>query len=541
MNHYIYQPLIYDNQIRILTLMPGYDRDAIEGTLDFKRLRSRVASKTRRHKVWTNNEASRAYDALSYAWGDPEQVEEILVDGKKLGTARNLHTALLRLRHPKERRRLWIDAICINQSDNHERSHQVSMMQKIYSAAASVVVWLGDPTSDVAPTLDMILEYNNDKRRRTILSYKHDALSGLRKLFQETWWRRIWIVQEVVAARALVIVLGRTTFPWFCLRRVCSAIIRLEFSRGALAPLLRSCGFQKFRDLDSFRAAGAMPVMHLLRSTRDYHATDPRDKLYALLGMTSDLSTQDLAPDYNRPVRKVFQDLVHFMAVRQGSLDLICLGQCLGPDQSQSWLPSWQAEAGIKPFGRKVRSYQAARDTQAVIDMSQFPRTLIAEGIIADAVAILGGSFTIAHECASTILRWYHLSTRAKTCSYGDFLEVIGAGVDSPRRGRFEPFLQHPGKARPKVIQKRYNAINRTAMGRRFFTTKNERIGLCPAEVQMNDKIVVLKGCQAPIIIRARQDHWVIVGEAYVVGMMSGEVLSGPESESYRPIMIPLK
>ena len=484
------------------------------------------------------DQGPRTYDALSYAWGDPEQVEEILVDGKKLGTARNLHTGLLRLRHPKERRRFWIDAICINQSDNHERNHQVSMMQKIYSAAASVVIWLGDPTTDVGLTLDMILDYNNPKKNENIFSYKHDAFRGLRKLFQETWWRRIWIVQEVVAARALVIVLGHTTFPWFYLRRVCSKIIQLEFTNHALASLLRSCGFQKFRDLDSFRAAGAMPVMRLLRSTHDYHATDPRDKLYALLGMTSDISTQDLAPDYNRPVCKVFQDLVHFMAIRRGSLDLICLGQCLGPDQFQSWLPSWQAEAGIKLFGRKVRSYHAAGDTQAVVDMSQFPRTLIAEGIIADTVAMLGGSVAMAHKCASTIQRWRHLATQAKKCSYDDFLKLIGAGVDSPG---FEAFLQHPRTAHPRVTQKRCHAITRTTMGRCFFTTKDGRLGLCPAKVQKDDTIAVLKGCHAPVIIRARQDHWVIVGEAYVVGMMSGEVVSGSQIGSYRPMMIPLK
>ncbi|KAJ4117496.1 hypothetical protein NW768_010859 [Fusarium equiseti] len=415
------------------------------------------------------------------------------------------------------------------------------MMQKIYSAAASVVVWLGDPTSDAGLALDMILDYNNLQRRKSIFSYKHDAFSGLRKLFEETWWRRVWIVQEVVAARALVILLGRTTFPWHYLRNVCSTLMAKQFTNHALAPLLPSCDFQKFRDLDSFRAAGAMPVMHLLRSTQDYQATDPRDKLYALLGMTSDISTQDLAPDYNKPVREVFQDLVHFMAVGQGSLDLICLGQYLGPDQLQSWLPSWEAGAGIKPFGWKARSYQAAKDTQAVIDMSQFPRTLIVEGIITDAVTVLGGSFMTAHECALTIQRWYHLSTRATKYSYGNFLELIGAGVDSPHRGRFEAFLQHPINTPPKMVQKRYGFVTQTTIARHFFITQDGRIGLCPAEVQVNDKIAVLKGCHAPIIIHARQDHWVIVGEAYVVGMMSGEVLSEPHSGSYNSIMIPLK
>lgn len=267
------------------------------------------------------------YDALSYAWGDPGRVEKIVVNGKWLGVARNLHTGLLRLRHPKEHRRLWIDAICINQNDTNERNHQVGMMQRVYSAASSVIVWLGDPEPDVVLTLGMILDYNNHLTRSTgsIFFYKSAALRGLRKLFQKDWWRRIWIVQEVVAARELVILLGSTTFPWAYMREICSTIREQESANHFLAPVLHSCGYQRFRDFDSFRAAGAMPIMYLLPSTQDFQATDPRDKLYALLGMASDISVEDVRPDYNKPVLKVFQDLAKFM-VRRGSLDLTNVG-----------------------------------------------------------------------------------------------------------------------------------------------------------------------------------------------------------------------
>ncbi|KAI1073272.1 hypothetical protein LB507_010883 [Fusarium sp. FIESC RH6] len=337
MESYIYEPLIHDDHIRILTLKPGSDEDQIEGIIKYVRLSS-IAPRSGAVWKWGHKEVSEqrivhtsgqrhptvfnmagytfnchrtenvatTYDVLSYVWDDPERVEKMVVNGKWLGIARNLHTGLLRLRHSKEHRRLWIDAICINQNDTNERNHQVRMMPKVYSAASSVIVWLGDPEPDVP---------------ESILFYKSAALRGLRKLFQKDWWRRIWIVQEVVAARERVFLLGSTTFPWTDMREICSAICEEESTDQFLVPVLHSCSYQRFRDLDSFRAAGAMPIMYLLPSTQDFKATDPRDKLYVLLGMASDISAEDVDPDYNKPVFKVFQDLANFM-VRRGSLDI---------------------------------------------------------------------------------------------------------------------------------------------------------------------------------------------------------------------------
>ncbi|SPJ74973.1 uncharacterized protein FTOL_04704 [Fusarium torulosum] len=131
---------------------------------------------------------SRTYDAFSYAWGDPKNEEDILVNGKRLGVARNLYT---------------------------ERNHQVRMMQRVCSAASSVIVWLGDPEDDVSLALNLILEYNlTFYSHRGTISFEPAALSGLVTLFKKPWWRRICIVQEVVAAREIVVTLERCTFPW---------------------------------------------------------------------------------------------------------------------------------------------------------------------------------------------------------------------------------------------------------------------------------------------------------------------------------------
>ncbi|KAF1982758.1 hypothetical protein K402DRAFT_295350, partial [Aulographum hederae CBS 113979] len=83
------------------------------------------------------------YDALSYAWESDKGTTIIQVDGHHLQVTRNLAHALRRLRRPGVARTLWVDAICINQSDNEEKSRQVGMMKNIYESASFVLIWLG--------------------------------------------------------------------------------------------------------------------------------------------------------------------------------------------------------------------------------------------------------------------------------------------------------------------------------------------------------------------------------------------------------------
>ena len=96
--------------------------------------------------------------ALSYVWGDSKVTRDILVNGVRLAVTENLESALREIRRvtvPGYGRAesnvniaspfYWIDAICINQNDTAERSHQVSLMQMIYSRAHTVFSWLGPP------------------------------------------------------------------------------------------------------------------------------------------------------------------------------------------------------------------------------------------------------------------------------------------------------------------------------------------------------------------------------------------------------------
>jgi hypothetical protein len=113
--------------VRLLTLLPGDTDDHIESTL---------------RRVSLNNEPK--YEALSYAWGNGSEREEILVNNTVMSVTRSLYVALAYLRRSDQCRTLWIDALCINQSNVPERNQQVGMMGEIYASATQVLVWLGE-------------------------------------------------------------------------------------------------------------------------------------------------------------------------------------------------------------------------------------------------------------------------------------------------------------------------------------------------------------------------------------------------------------
>jgi hypothetical protein len=137
------------------------------------------------------------FDALSYMWGDALPVDHIVVDGAAIPVAWNLARALeyLRDQQGKEVRRIWIDAVCINQGDEKERGHQVAMMRSIYSKAACVRIWINAP--------------NLEEESEAVAAFKKFKLGteesnfGLgdnirywrpvNTIFLNEYWKRLWM------------------------------------------------------------------------------------------------------------------------------------------------------------------------------------------------------------------------------------------------------------------------------------------------------------------------------------------------------------
>lgn len=207
--HYHYRSLDSEQrQIRLITLEPGAWSNPICCTI-----------KT----VFFDSKPE--YDALSYVWGDAKNLKTIRLDNHPFEVTENLWIVLRRLRDPNTHLSLWIDAICINQMDKAEKSQQVAMMGEIYSSCLSTRIWLGED-ADVSETgsksvttyrackmLDILGAnkhfYNlpclvtNDNGRAEIAQEYAGHFEAFYKFVDVAWWKRIWVVQEMVLPKKL--------------------------------------------------------------------------------------------------------------------------------------------------------------------------------------------------------------------------------------------------------------------------------------------------------------------------------------------------
>lgn len=130
------------------------------------------------------------YDALSYAWVAEMSSEHIHIGIHMMRVTKNLYGVLCRLREHDEPRVLWIDAICINQSDNEEKIIQVRRMRDIYFHASRVLAWLGESDEDIDEAMDFLQRLDTNIQTQI-------PETGFEKLFNSPWMTRMWVVQEV--------------------------------------------------------------------------------------------------------------------------------------------------------------------------------------------------------------------------------------------------------------------------------------------------------------------------------------------------------
>ena len=178
-----------------------------------------------------------SYHALSYVWGDPQVTTPVILDGSEVPVTTNLKSALRHLRRRTDLypRRLWADALCINQKDIAERNYQIGMMKDIYSKAIAVFAWLG-PDEDgrlgqafrIARLIDSNIplaapDFNNINwiKNHPSLCRCDDNERIPNRLWRmvsdlgsHPFWTRAWILQEIVLARMVWVLAGRCTIEY---------------------------------------------------------------------------------------------------------------------------------------------------------------------------------------------------------------------------------------------------------------------------------------------------------------------------------------
>jgi hypothetical protein len=307
-----------------------------------------------------------AYDALSYTWGVLDRiVTAYIMDDmgsrrSRLAIGTNLAIALRYMRMNHEHRNLWIDALCINQEDIQERNHEVKRMGEIYTRASNVVIWLGEAEHDTkkamstlkhfAEQVEVLIPFALGDRPgakhlywwmpEQELPYDEQTWTAICRLFRSSWFTRTWVLQECQLSDTRAIVQsGYLVIPWPDMRRAMAALRHKYLAPPEILSIIMpfSTGFQ---------AKYCRSLSRLLAWTNTRECTDPRDKVYGILGLASSEFTARITPDYELPLLKLYRNVFFEYLAITGRLDL--LSQCILShrlEAAPSWVPNWSAVA----------------------------------------------------------------------------------------------------------------------------------------------------------------------------------------------------
>ncbi|KAK5725866.1 hypothetical protein LTR15_004056 [Elasticomyces elasticus] len=347
----IYTP-IRARQTRLLRLLPGSPDDALITELIVVDLLRTSGGFLPQQQAWVS------YDAISYCWGDASASTTISCNGRPFPVTSNVRQALSRLRHRHTARYLWLDAVVINQQDFVERSAQVRNMLSIFKKASRVIVWLGEHTahSDLVFRVLRSMSKEPGLPLRICRGHGDDLITGLEELTQHSWFRRVWVKQEVWAAENPIVMCADTVISWEDLTKAWDWIKELVPSRSGLAsyrenlqafvrPSIAERLRLTLRELPDPGGHSHADIITALTRTAYSHCTDPRDHVYGILGMTATNLTSSRTPhlsvNYHKSVSEVFQDVVRYVMARDQNLDVLLLNGTYGGLIAGSRLPSW--------------------------------------------------------------------------------------------------------------------------------------------------------------------------------------------------------
>jgi hypothetical protein len=292
-------------EIRLLELLPGeHDSDIVMNL-----------------HVKAPQEGLR-YITLSYVWGKERCPRLVQVNGKHLTIGRNLDCALRHIRDNTTdllagTTMLWVDALCIDQTDVQERSHQVRIMGQIYASAIDMVIWLGPEREDTTFILAKIRGGELPEGTEVVL-----VLKALKRLCRRPWFGRLWIAQELALSADPNVLVGHQSLRWNCFHDFVSRIDdRATAMRGTESkwwPYYACEYFQRasrrILNLGIIKGGVDASLQDRLKVTTSLLASDPRDKVYGLLNICKFACDHvGIKPDYTKSVRRVFAEVTYAM------------------------------------------------------------------------------------------------------------------------------------------------------------------------------------------------------------------------------------
>jgi hypothetical protein len=355
------------------------------------------------------------YEALSYTWGDASNTRQIYLGGFPWEVTTNLEVALRHLKQDTKARTIWIDALCINQGDRQERSEQVQKMRDIFFSATTVLAWTGDSSedSDAAIEAMRIIGLWSSERSNELFEYGLDGLTAehirrhgldlslikweaLWSFWERPYWSWMWVIQELASCGVdkdpsedrCIIGCGHNWIPKHQFDQTWLTLLYIGRSDGfsiggawemeepyrtltvkelpgyGMGITLLQC--EDGDDEDIFRK-----LIRLLGITADFKATDPRDKIYALLGISRKID-QAFIPDYCGPTQSVFKDLIKFSIKTDRTLECLLGNWDRSLESPLSWIPQLYGRLPTnESWANYGAFYQAAGGLEPIVDFDK--------------------------------------------------------------------------------------------------------------------------------------------------------------------------
>ncbi|KAF2812630.1 HET-domain-containing protein [Mytilinidion resinicola] len=596
------------SEIRILELHPGTFESDLHGALhvasidfeygqvdNFTRLTNHAISLVHEKPIW--------YTALSYVWGAPIfDVPIYFTNGFVIKISRSLESAMRHLRAEKQSVWLWIDQICINQADTTEKEHQIPLMRLIYSHASNTVVWLGDDGEDspsiafeTLMTLHSSLQFNDnqfgpeDFERLYLPHSEAQAWREVKQLFRRPWFGRLWVIQELLLSSEVYVKCGKVEASWedfaaWCIDLNISGVQRwleADTENDTTAadddlPQLPSLGgkiaYELWLQRHQLQAFQSLPpLLSTLVTSRYAQATEPKDKIYGILGIAfseADYSNFTLSYSSDVTVREVYLEASLRTFPNSSILRLLTSVDhevLLTP----SWVPDWSVPRVTDSFGYSTSSwsvysaggeYASARNPETgkwkgiTYRLSDDKKAVTFPGKVFDSIVTLGCVTTQPvldiDNPAQGNSQWTTYVDIAKasqsypteTTIFDAFWQTLVAGADgsghkkpppeysdafslildestgnmpslpgqvySVRRQKGHFTLKSLRSRNPqRTLEDLRKSFRRALRNRRFAVTSGGYFGLVPRGTMVRDKICVFELGHVPFVVRPVEDR----------------------------------
>ena len=581
---YEYIPLGKD-EIRLATLLPGGPSSSIRILLKTTLMKGRGRLNL------------PIYEALSYAWGSVESPvrDQIRAPGiRTITVTRNLADSLPYLRYKDKPRVFWIDAICVNQQDLAERSQQVQRMAEIYRRAQCVVAWLG-PTQDDSSYAVKILsdlnskvivnwvqhnmiattQYGSDKDwsdLTKVLPYGEREALAIYHLFKRSWFERLWTWQEIWSlCDATVLLCGFDAIDWESFRTAVYCIYYKDLPQSTHRPVETLPGSVwlllselKHTIFQLCKNPFDRSLEDIIYQTQGSICSDPRDRVYAMLGLSTSGSTSEIKPDYSQSISQVYRDAVIKQLEHFGDCKIL---QSCEHERSQTKMPTWVPNWSTRRESTPIELVSAAGESSAEIQYvgEEVLRVVGVCTAIIDSAEVMDFGNNLQRNISE--LRRVALIYPMADVQYvggGSMLDAFCRTICGDVFGdRYIPpdvnylRLEHAKNVVAKVIgtqeasdadlstnetvSKLFTSVLEACKGRSYFQTEEGHIGLAPKAAKLGDDICVILGCESLMCLRYKSSYkssrqYQIVGECYLHGFMQGESLLGPLPDHIRPV-----